>query len=45
MDTDSLGGQEPENDTNNFGRSSLERVAVNWMMKCNGWREVYHKCI
>ena len=36
METDSLRGQEPENETENFGRSFLEVAAVNWMMKCDG---------
>ena len=33
METDSLGGRELDNETNNFGRSSLEGATVNWMMK------------
>ena len=41
----SLGEREPENETDNFGRSSLEGVAANWMMKCDGRWEVNHRCI
>ena len=40
-----LGEREPENETDKFGRSSLEGVAANWMMKCDGRWEVNHKCI
>ena len=43
--TDILGGLEPENDTDNFGYSSLEGATVNCMMKCDGRWEVYHQCI
>ena len=43
VETDSLGGREPENENDNFGRCSLGRVAVNWMMKCDGRLEVYYK--
>ena len=43
VETDSLGGGEQENDTDNFSRCSLGCAAVNWMMKCDGRLEVYHK--
>ena len=29
METDSLGGQEPENETNNFGRCKLGSTVLN----------------
>ena len=31
---DSLGGQEPENETDNFVRRSLGRSTLNWMVRC-----------
>ena len=41
----SLGKQEPENDTDNFGRSSLEGPGKNWIMKCYGRWEATRKYI
>ena len=35
VETDSLGGREPENKTDNFGCCLLGRAAVNWMIKCD----------
>ena len=35
MDNDSLGGREPENDTDNFPHCLLSRAALNLMMKCD----------
>ena len=36
VETDSLGGREPENETDTFVCFSLGRAAVNRMMKCDG---------
>ena len=36
VETDSLGGQEPWNKTDNFGLFFLGHAAVNWMMECDG---------
>ena len=35
-DNDILGGREPENETDNFGRCLLGRAALNQMIKCDG---------
>ena len=44
-DNYSLWGQETDKETDNFGRCSLGRVALNWMMKWDGRWEENHKCI
>ena len=44
MESASLEEQDPENKTDNFGRSSLEGAMVNWIMKCDGQGAFYHKC-
>ena len=36
LETGSLGGIEPENNTNNFGPCSLGCAAENWMIKYDG---------
>ena len=36
MENLSIGELEPEKETNNFGCSSLEGAAINWMMKYDG---------
>ena len=36
MDNDRLGGQELEDDTENFGRCYLGHAVLNWMMKRDG---------
>ena len=36
METGSLGGQEPENETDSFGRSSVEGAVENRILKCDG---------
>ena len=36
MENDSFGGQEPDNETDNFGRFLQGCTALNLMMKCDG---------
>ena len=43
VDSASLGEQEPENETNNFGRSSLGYTVKNRMMKCDRKEEITFK--
>ena len=45
VDTESLGGQEPEKETKNFVSCPIGRAAVSLMMKCDGQLSVYHKFI
>ena len=41
----SLGEQDPNNETDNFGNSLLEGAVENWMIKWNEGCEVNNKCI
>ena len=45
IDNRSLGGQEQENKTDNFGPFLLGRVELNWMMNSDRRSEVTNKCI
>ena len=45
MDNMRLGYQYPENYTNNFGCSSLDHTAINWMMKCDRQWGITYKFI
>ena len=45
MENASLGERDRDNNPDNFGRSSLEGTAINWMMKCEGRRKDNNKYI
>ena len=42
---DSLGVQEPDIETKNFGHCLIDCAMLNWMMKCDGRRQVNNKKI